>query len=117
MKIITDEHCAGYSRTGHPESPRRITATLARLRSQTELPVIWDAPGEVTDTQILRAHAPEVLARLKIPHDFDADTPFYENISAYARVSVAAALSALKAARNGENVFSLMRPARTSRHA
>ncbi len=51
-----------------------------------------------------------MLARLKIPQDFDADTPFFENISDYARASAAAALDALKAARNGENAFSLMRP-------
>ena len=51
-----------------------------------------------------------MLARLKIPKDFDADTPFFENISDYARASVAAALDALKFARNGETVFSLMRP-------
>ncbi|MEI9866160.1 MAG: hypothetical protein WDN00_16720 [Limisphaerales bacterium] len=110
MKIITDERCAGYARTGHPENPRRVTATLEHLRSQTELPIIWDAPGEVTDTQILRAHAPEVLARLKIPEDFDTDTPFFKNISTYARASVAAALTTLKAAQAGEKVFSLMRP-------
>jgi acetoin utilization deacetylase AcuC-like enzyme len=110
VKIVTEEKCAGYSRYGHPERPTRVTDTVARLENQNELPIIWAAPGEVTETQILRAHVPEVLARLKIPQDFDADTPFYENISDYARASVAAALEALKAARNGENVFSLMRP-------
>ena len=110
MKIITDERCAGYSSYGHPENPRRVTATIARLKEQTELPLVWAAPGEVSDAQILRAHSPELLARLKIPEDFDADTPFYENITDYARASAAAALDALKAARNGENVFSLMRP-------
>jgi acetoin utilization deacetylase AcuC-like enzyme len=110
VKIITDERCAGYSRYGHPENPRRITATIARLKQQTELPLTWALPGEASDKQILRAHAPELLARLKIPQDFDDDTPFFENISDYARASVAAALDALKAARNGENVFSLMRP-------
>jgi len=110
VKIITDERCAGYSRYGHPENPRRITATLARLKSQTELPLTWDLPGEISDKQILRAHAPELLARLKIPKDFDEDTPFFEDIPDYARASAAAALAALNAARNGENVFSLMRP-------
>jgi acetoin utilization deacetylase AcuC-like enzyme len=110
VKIITDERCAGYSRYGHPENPRRVTATIARLKEQAELPLIWEAPGEVSDKQILRAHAPELLARLTIPEDFDGDTPFYENITDYARASAAAALNALKAARNGENVFSLMRP-------
>jgi acetoin utilization deacetylase AcuC-like enzyme len=110
VKIITDEHCAGYSHDGHPERPERITRTLAYLQGQTELPIDWAAPGKVDDVQILRAHSAEHLARLNKPEDFDADTPFYENIAGYARASVAAALDALNAARNGENVFSLMRP-------
>ena len=110
MKIITDEHCAGYSRLGHPERPLRILATIELLRNQTELPVDWAAPGRVDDAQILRAHSAGHLARLNEPEDFDADTPFYENIGDYARASAAAALDALKAARAGENVFSLMRP-------
>ncbi len=110
VRITTDEQCAGYSRAGHPENPRRVTATLARLRSQTELPIIWDKPGQIADAQILRAHAPEILARLQMPHDFDADTPYYEDISKYARASASAALDAMQAARAGENVFSLMRP-------
>jgi acetoin utilization deacetylase AcuC-like enzyme len=110
MKIITDEKCAGYSCYGHPECPARITATVEGLKNQTELSIKWDAPGRVTDTQILRAHTSAMLARLTIPEDFDGDTPFFENISGYARASVAAALDALRAARHGENVFSLMRP-------
>jgi acetoin utilization deacetylase AcuC-like enzyme len=110
MKIITDEKCTGYSYPGHPERPQRITATIEYLSHQTELPLDWILPSAVREEQILRAHAPEVLARLQIPQDFDADTPYFENISTYARASVAAALDAMKAARAGENVFSLMRP-------
>ena len=110
MTIITDESCTGYARAGHPERPQRIAATVERLKSQTELALTWVAPGNVTDEQILRAHTPEMRARLAVPEDFDADTPFFENISGYARASVAAALDALKIARTGENVFSLMRP-------
>jgi acetoin utilization deacetylase AcuC-like enzyme len=110
VKIITDERCAGYSHPGHPERPERITLTLERLRSQNELAIEWVKPGEISDVQILRAHAPELLARLQIPKDFDADTPFFENIVSYARASAAAALDALCAARNSEHVFSLMRP-------
>jgi acetoin utilization deacetylase AcuC-like enzyme len=110
VKIITDERCAGYSRYGHPERPARITSTIERIKNQNELAVEWAAPSTISDEQVLRAHAPEMLARLKIPADFDADTPAYENISEYARASAAAALDALNAARNGENVFSLMRP-------
>ena len=110
MKIITDERCAGYSSYGHPESPRRITATIAGLKQQTDLPLAWAMPGEATDEQILRAHSAELLARLRIPEDFDTDTPFYENIIIHARASVGAALAALQAARDGEAVFTLMRP-------
>jgi acetoin utilization deacetylase AcuC-like enzyme len=110
VTIITDEKCAGYSRQGHPDRPARITTVGERLKNQSELSIEWIAPAKATDEQILRAHSPEMLARLKIPHDFDADTPFYENISDYARASAAAALDALKIARAGENVFCLMRP-------
>jgi acetoin utilization deacetylase AcuC-like enzyme len=110
MKIITDEKCAGYSRYAHPERPARITATVGRLKNQNEISMEWIVPTKAADQQILRAHSPEMLARLKIPKDFDNDTPFYENISNHARASVAAALGALKMARAGENVFSLMRP-------
>jgi acetoin utilization deacetylase AcuC-like enzyme len=110
VKIITDERCAAYAHPGHPEGPERVTRTLAQLRSQTGLPIEWVKPGEVSDVQILRAHAPELLARLQIPKDFDADTPFYEDIAGFARASAAAASTALAAARKGESVFSLMRP-------
>ena len=110
MKIITDEHCAGYSLPGHPDRPLRVLATLGLLRNQAELPITWAAPGQVSEAQILRAHSTGHLARLNEPEDFDADTPFFENIGDYARASVAAALDAMRAARAGENVFSLMRP-------
>ena len=110
MKIITDEKCTGYSKTGHPERPARIATTRAKLMVQNELPIEWLSPTSVTDAQILRAHTPEMLARLEIPSDFDSDTPYHENISNYARASAAAALDALKYARAGEQVFSLMRP-------
>ena len=111
MKIITDERCTNYVRAGHPENPRRVAATVARLLNQTELTLAWASPSEaVADEIILRAHAPAMLARLEIPVEFDEDTPSHENIGHYARTSVAASLDALQAARNGEAVFSLMRP-------
>ena len=111
VTIITDANCTGYARAGHPENPRRVAATVARLQSQTELPLDWVTPGaNVADEIILRAHAPEMLTRLKIAEEFDADTPFFENISSYARAAVSAALDALKLCRAGEPAFSLMRP-------
>jgi len=110
VTIITDAHCTGYARPGHPERPQRITTSVERLESQTDIAVTWATPSSVTDEQILRAHTPAVLARLKEPQDFDEDTPYFENIDAYARASVAAALDALKLAREGKPSFSLMRP-------
>jgi acetoin utilization deacetylase AcuC-like enzyme len=111
VKIITDDRCLDYAKTGHPESPHRISATVEQLKQQTELPVVWTAPGETAPDEILlRAHTPEVLARLNTPADIDDDTPFFEDIAALARLSATAALNALRAARAGETVFSLMRP-------
>lgn len=110
MKIITDEACTGYSRPGHPEKPARIARTLEKLRAQTELPITWAKPGPVDDTAILRAHTPELLASLSSAQDFDADSPAYPGIVNYARASAGAALEAMRSARNGETVFSLMRP-------
>jgi len=110
MTVITSETCTGYSRAGHPDRPQRITGTVARLKTQDELAVTWAAPTTVTDEQILRAHTPEMLARLHQAEDFDEDTPFFEGIPGLARASVAAALDALKLGRDGKTVFSLMRP-------
>ena len=110
MKIITDERCTGYSHPGHPERAERITATWKKLRTQTELPLTWSTPGPCDNAAILRAHTPEHLARLSKPENFDEDTPWFPNLVDYARASVGAALNALKAARAGETVFSLMRP-------
>src|SRR5215472_12387163 len=110
MKIITDSKCTGYSRSGHPERPARVARTLEKLQAQTELPILWEKPGPVEDASILRAHSPELLASLNSSVDFDADTPAYPGIGDYARASVGAALEAMRFARNGETVFSLMRP-------
>jgi acetoin utilization deacetylase AcuC-like enzyme len=110
LKIITDESCAGYHSPGHPERPDRILGTLEKLRSQRELPLTWARPVPADDEALLRAHAPEHIARLRVPRDFDADTPFFPDIEAMARNSAGAALLALDCARRGETAFSLMRP-------
>jgi acetoin utilization deacetylase AcuC-like enzyme len=110
MKIICDERCTGYAQAGHPERPERITRTLQRLRAQKEIPITWTKPVPADDTSLLRAHTREHLARLGEERDFDADTPYFPDIGKYARASAGAGLEALKAARAGETVFSLMRP-------
>jgi acetoin utilization deacetylase AcuC-like enzyme len=110
MKIICDEHCADYFHPGHPERPVRITGTIARLQKQQELPITWVEPTPAENSHLLRAHTAEHLERLEEKTDFDEDTPFYPGISDLARASAGAALDALRLARAGETVFSLMRP-------
>ena len=110
MKIITDERCISYTRSGHPECPSRISRTLERLRGQTELTVDWADPLPVDEAVILRAHSAQMGAQLESGEDFDNDTPFYPGIAEHARRSVGGALAALAAARAGEMAFSLLRP-------
>ena len=110
MKVITNNRCTGYSSRGHPERPARVAKTVERLKNQTDLPIEWIEPGLAPDAIILRAHTADHIARLRIAHDFDGDTPYYEGIETYARAAVDAALLALNSARAGEVSFSLMRP-------
>jgi acetoin utilization deacetylase AcuC-like enzyme len=111
VKIITDERCVGYHRTGHPERPQRISGSLEFLRGQKDLPIEWLEPMTVPDELILRAHAPEHLARVtEAAEAFDGDTPAHPDIAQHARRSVGSALRALSCARSGQMSFSLIRP-------
>jgi acetoin utilization deacetylase AcuC-like enzyme len=110
VKIITDERCTSYSSPGHPEQPARVENTLAFLIDQPDLKLSFVQPESPVDEAVGRAHTPEMIARLDYPEDFDADTPYFPDIGRFARASVAAALDAQAAARQGKSVFSLMRP-------
>jgi acetoin utilization deacetylase AcuC-like enzyme len=111
MKIITDDRCTAYSSPGHPERPARVSKTVEKLRSQTELPLAWAKPLPVDEEILSRAHSREHIARIKASADaFDGDTPAHPGIFDHAARSVGGALHALKAARNGEVAFGLLRP-------
>jgi acetoin utilization deacetylase AcuC-like enzyme len=111
MVIITDERCMGYYSPGHVERPQRIRWTLERLRGQKDLRLTWSEPMPVETATLERAHSKEHLGRLKAArYDFDSDTPAYPGIFDHARRSVGGGLRALKAARDGEIAFSLLRP-------
>jgi len=111
MKIITDERCTQYSAPGHPERPARVAKSLEKLRAQQELKITWAEPLPVSEESILRAHSKGHLVHVKDPSaNFDADTPAYAGIYEHALRSIGGALHALRAARKGETVFSLLRP-------
>lgn len=110
IKLFTDEACTGYSHAGHPERPGRIIHTKAALREQKDLEIEWCEPGGVSEESLLRAHTDEHLRRLEETEDLDADTPYHEGLPRLARASAAAALSAMRSAREGTLGFSLMRP-------
>jgi len=111
MHIITDERCLGYSQPGHPERPQRVAGTLALLREQREIEIIWEEPLAVTDEAIARAHEQSHLQRIANPDGpLDGDTPDYPEIDAHARRSIGGGLRALELAREGKPNFSLLRP-------
>jgi acetoin utilization deacetylase AcuC-like enzyme len=71
----------------------------------------WRESISPNEIQLLRAHSPKHLARIKYAsHDFDADTPAYPNIYEHALRSAGAAIDAGQTAVRGERAFSLMRP-------
>src|SRR2546422_7657241 len=111
MKIITDSRCTAYSSPGHPEKPARVSRTVERLKSQSDLKITWAEPLPVDEEIIERAHSKEHIARVKAAaRDFEGDTPAFPDIYGHALRGVGGALQGLKAARAGETAFSLMRP-------
>src|SRR5437773_159171 len=110
MIICHDARCLEYSSPGHPERPERIAGTAPLVRDRHP-DWKWREPIAADDTELLRAHSPEHLARIKnASHDFDADTPAYPNIYEHAVRSVGATMDAAQMALRGERAFSLMRP-------
>ena len=111
MHIVTDERCLGYECAGHPERPLRVSATLARLRTQRELPLAWTAPQPIREESVLRAHSPgHVHHLLSATDDFDPDTPWLPDIAEHAWRAAGGALTAMEAGLGGQAAFSLMRP-------
>ena len=109
MKIIYDDAAVGYGGGGHPERPERLLRTVPHL--QKVLPqLVWERPFIAEDKDLLRAHDPAHLARLRQPVDFDLDTPAYAEIDQHARRAAGGAVLAAELARKGEPAFSLLRP-------
>ena len=110
MIIFHDPRCAQYSAAGHPERPARVTASARHLQA-AHPGWEWRQPNEATGGALLRAHTAAHIERVRAAsHDFDADTPAYENIFAHAARASGAACAVAQTSLGGTPAFSLMRP-------
>jgi acetoin utilization deacetylase AcuC-like enzyme len=100
-KIVYSEKCLGYG-AWHTEGPERVKVASEILK---EKGYEFLEPAPATEEDLLTVHDSDYLWKLKKGLVEDADTPAYDNIYEYARLSVGGALLASKI-----NGFSLMRP-------
>ncbi|HEX4666990.1 MAG TPA: histone deacetylase [Chthoniobacterales bacterium] len=110
MIVFHDPRCVEYGAAGHPERPARVTATVAHLRA-VHPGWEWRQGDEAPDETLLRVHTAAQVARVRAArHDFDADTPAYENIFAHAARAAGSACAVAQMSLGGRRAFSLMRP-------
>lgn len=109
MIIVHDPLCADYGSSMRPEQPARVTRSTAHLQA-AHPDWTWEVPTKASETDVLRAHAPELLKRIGHGPDIDDDTPYFSGIRDHALRSAGAALLAASRAREGKKAFSLMRP-------
>ncbi|MFT3829997.1 MAG: histone deacetylase [Opitutaceae bacterium] len=109
MIVIHDPACAEFGSPERPEQPARVIKTAELLRANHP-DWEWQRPGAVAEETVLLAHDAALLARLRKPEEFDADTPYFEHIADHALRSVAGALTAMDHALAGRQAFSLLRP-------
>ena len=100
-KIIFSEKCLEYG-SWHIESPQRVRRAYEILK---ERGYEFITPEPAREEDLLKVHDPEYIELLKRGAIEDPDTPAYENIYEYARLSAGAAILAAKI-----QGFSLMRP-------
>ena len=100
-KIIFSEKCLEYG-SWHIESPQRVRRAYEILKERGYEFII---PEPAREEDLLKVHDQEYIELLKRGAIEDPDTPAYENIYEYARLSAGAAILAAKI-----QGFSLMRP-------
>ena len=101
--IVFDERCLEYGAPGHPESPERVRRAFEFLRAQGVYR--FERPEPASEGDLLKVHTTEHLERVKNLEFYDPDSPRYENIYEYARLSAGGAIAAMR-----HRGFSLMRP-------
>ena len=100
-KIVFSEKCLGYG-PWHIEGPQRVKMAYEILKTKG---YEFLSPEPAPEEALLKAHDTEYIWRLKKGLVEDPDTPAYENIYEYARLSAGGAVLAAKV-----NGFSIMRP-------
>jgi acetoin utilization deacetylase AcuC-like enzyme len=100
-KIVFSEKCLGYG-NWHIEGPQRVQKAQEILQTKG---YEFVKPEPAAEETLLKAHEAEYIWNLKKGLVEDTDTPAYDNIYEFARLSAGAALLAAKI-----NGFSLMRP-------
>jgi acetoin utilization deacetylase AcuC-like enzyme len=100
-KIVYSEKCLAYG-AWHIEGPQRLKVASEILKGKGY--EFWE-PKPALEDDLLTVHDADYLWNLKKGLVEDPDTPAYDNIYEYARLSVGGALLASQI-----NGFSLMRP-------
>lgn len=100
-KVVYSEKCLGYG-TWHIEGPQRVKVAHDILE-QKGYEFVEPTPAD--DWELLGVHDADYLFNVKKGLVADSDTPAYDRIFEYARLSAGGALLASKL-----NGFSLMRP-------
>jgi acetoin utilization deacetylase AcuC-like enzyme len=100
-KIIFSEKCLGYGQL-HIEGPERVRKAAEILK---EKGYEFLVPKPASEDDLLKAHDIEYIWNLKKSLVADPDTPAYDNIFEFARLSAGGAILAAKV-----NGFSIMRP-------
>ncbi|HDN90761.1 MAG TPA: histone deacetylase [Candidatus Aenigmarchaeota archaeon] len=101
MKIIFSSKCLEYGSPYHPENPERLRLAYEFLKDKYS----FLEPEPARDEDLLLVHSKSYVERVRRGDIHDADTPAYENIYEYAKLSAGGAILAAK-----EKAFSLMRP-------
>jgi len=101
VKIVFSVKCLGYG-SWHIEGPERVrkASEILRMRGYE-----FVASEPASEEDLLRAHSNDYLWMVKKGMVEDGDTPAYDNILEYARLSAGGAIMAAKV-----KGFSLMRP-------
>ena len=108
MKLIYSEKSLGFSEPGHEESPERLKSIVEYLKKKGRSEFVEPAPA--SDEDLLRAHAPELIERVKANDFFEPDTPNLPGIYDYALLACGAAIMAAESAVEGTPALSLARP-------